>query len=389
METKNLTIGVAVAGIILIIIASGVLGQPSVYDVAGMAKLNGNLVTPGTLIVAKDANGTEMGSFIVNTTGSYGYLHVNGDVMDSIGDVISFFINGVQADQTLVWQSQGKDPNFNLTACDLSTYAVTVQTDSGVYYPGQDMTITGYLVNSQCSLEPGKTVAYSVPSTAIMGQIATNGTGYFSLVVTIPSDMVLGNYTLWASYPPGANETVYDTANFTVSEQPSQTQVVTTTGGGGGGGGGACLQSWNCSDFSECQPDGTQTRTCVLEQNKCGTSLSKPNETQTCTYVPPAAGACTPGSRMCLDKDLMECNSTGQWVNIQTCDYLCSGNACVEKPAEAGPGNETVPGAVPVTGSFLLEPSSWPYWILIAFVVILIAWYLLRRRRKKKPQQKK
>jgi hypothetical protein len=379
METKNLTIGFAAAGIILLIIASGVFGQPSVHDVAGTANLNGNPVIPGTLIEAKDANGTERGNFTTTISGFYGIMHVNGDDPNSTGDVISFFINGTQAEQVLIWQPFGYDPNFGLKACDLSTYAITVQTDSSTYFQGQNMVVSGYLMNSECVLQPNKSVAYSVPNTAIMGQTQTNGTGYFSVVIAIPSDMPFGPYTLWASYPPGANQTVYNTTNFTVVQQPSQPQPLTGTGGGGGG--GVCLPSWNCSDFSECQPDGTQTRTCLLEQNKCGNTSIKPNETQNCTYVPPAG--CTEGSKVCAGSDLMVCLG-GQLVK-QTCEFGCSNNACNEKPAETGQGNQTGPGGgVPVTGFFLFEPSSWPYWVIILVIIVIIVWYLMGRRKKKK-----
>ena len=423
METKKPTAGFAAAVIILILISAGVFAQPSVHDVAGTAKLNGNPITAGSQIVARDANGTERGNFTATIDGFYGIMHVNGDDPNSTSDVISFFINGVEADQTLIWQPFGYDPNFALTACDISTYSIAVQTDSNLYYPGQGMTITGWLMNSQCTLEPGKTVAYSVPDTAIVGQVQTNGSGYFSASVTVPNDMALGNYTLWASYPPGANETVYDTTNFMVTDDkdgdgyttandcndsnPSINPGVTDTCGnsidedcsgsdascllevttGGGGGGGGCSPSWTCTAFSSCQPNGTQTRNCT-DANNCGTNFGKPNESQSCTYTPPSGGAqaCTLGSRICSGNDLMECSPEGTFVKTQTCEFGCSGNACLEKPAEAGPtGNETTPGAgSPVTGFFLLEPSAWPYWILIAIIIIIIVWYLMRSKKKKK-----
>jgi hypothetical protein len=330
--------------------------------------------------VARDANGTERGNFTTTISGFYGIMHVNGDDPNSTGDMISFFINGTEAQQILIWQPFGYDPNFALTACDLSTYSITVQTDSNVYFRGQDMVVSGYLMNSQCTLQPNKSVAYSVPNTAIMGQAQTNGTGYFSVIIAIPSDMPFGPYTLWASYPPGANQTVFSTANFTVAEQPLQPQLVTTGGGGGGG----CFPSWSCSNFTDCEPNGIQTRTCT-DSNKCGTTFNKPNESQNCTYTATAAGGCTAGSRICSGNDLMECSSEGTFVTIQTCEFGCSGNACNEKPAGAGPGNETGTGAgAPVTGFFLLEPSAWPYWVIIAIIIIIIVWYLMGRKKKKK-----
>jgi hypothetical protein len=81
--------------------------------------------------------------------------------------------------------------------------------------------------------------------------------------------------------------------------------IVTTTptqsssnGGGGGGGGGAvttttvkqatttvatCQEKWTCTQWSACK-DGIQTRTCK-DDNKCGTDLYKPFESQPCATV--------------------------------------------------------------------------------------------------------
>lgn len=55
---------------------------------------------------------------------------------------------------------------------------------------------------------------------------------------------------------------------------------------GGGGGGGGCTPQWTCTEWSECASDGTQTRTCTNAKPAC--NKNKPNETQSCTYIPPA-----------------------------------------------------------------------------------------------------
>lgn len=45
---------------------------------------------------------------------------------------------------------------------------------------------------------------------------------------------------------------------------------------------GACLTSWQCSEWSDCE-NGTQVRTCLKENKACITTLEKPEETRECT----------------------------------------------------------------------------------------------------------
>jgi hypothetical protein len=52
-----------------------------------------------------------------------------------------------------------------------------------------------------------------------------------------------------------------------------------------------CSESWSCTAWSACSQGGTQTRTCT-DQNACGTTTSKPAESQSCTpgdTTPPTA----------------------------------------------------------------------------------------------------
>jgi len=69
---------------------------------------------------------------------------------------------------------------------------------------------------------------------------------------------------------------------------PATPTITGDDSGGGGGGGGGSDYRWQCTYWSECQPDGTQTRTC----ENVGTSpgdFNKPDEVQDCTYVPPTS----------------------------------------------------------------------------------------------------
>jgi hypothetical protein len=47
-----------------------------------------------------------------------------------------------------------------------------------------------------------------------------------------------------------------------------------------------CIEFWVCSDWSYCLGSGIRMRTCT-DINRCGTSDTKPAETQNCTPVQP------------------------------------------------------------------------------------------------------
>jgi len=57
-----------------------------------------------------------------------------------------------------------------------------------------------------------------------------------------------------------------------------------------------CHERWECAKWSECSPDGYQTRRCI-DINKCGTTKNKPEETMECVYI----GTCFDGIQNCHD----------------------------------------------------------------------------------------
>ena len=57
-----------------------------------------------------------------------------------------------------------------------------------------------------------------------------------------------------------------------------------------------CHERWECTDWSECYPEGYQTRRCI-DLNKCGTTKKKPDERQECIYI----GTCSDGIQNCHD----------------------------------------------------------------------------------------
>jgi hypothetical protein len=56
-----------------------------------------------------------------------------------------------------------------------------------------------------------------------------------------------------------------------------------------------CVPDWSCSDWTECSPEGTQTRTCE-DLNECEGAFTEPDTEQTCVYTAPAGGDGTQGA---------------------------------------------------------------------------------------------
>jgi len=65
------------------------------------------------------------------------------------------------------------------------------------------------------------------------------------------------------------------------SPSPSPSAAASVSSGGGGSG-----YYWECSGWSECSPQGIQTRACSLVVSSQG-SVTKPEETRSCTYTSP------------------------------------------------------------------------------------------------------
>ncbi len=86
--------------------------------------------------------------------------------------------------------------------------------------------------------------------------------------------------------------------------EPTSNNCVAPSGGGGsqpqeplgnqtGDNTTKCTTSWSCTSWNPqiCPQNQTQTRKCT-DQNNCGTTTNKPNETKSCTYISPE-NSCT------------------------------------------------------------------------------------------------
>lgn len=84
-------------------------------------------------------------------------------------------------------------------------------------------------------------------------------------------------------------ERIYSSEERILNILPLSGQITNT---GGSTETGACLTSWQCSEWTECN-NGLQTRICLKENNACITTGEKPEETRECTLSENTQGGVT------------------------------------------------------------------------------------------------
>lgn len=145
----------------------------------------------------------------------------------------------------------------------------------------------------------------------------------------------------------------------------------TNTGGGGGGGGG-CTPIWEYTEWSECTPEGKQTRT-VTKSNKCYRDTGKPEEERECYLVP-----------------LLEEEETTPMIE-ETEEKEEEEVITIEEKTEEETIPETSTAAIPPTGFFGLGESNDAIIIglIIIATVLLIGLFYTKRKRKTNENRKK
>jgi hypothetical protein len=141
-----------------------------------------------------------------------------------------------------------------------------------------------------------------------------------------------------------------------------------------GGGGSFCVPSWDCTEWGECQPNGTQTRTCT-DARECGNDYNKPAEEQECEYTG-GAGEC--------EEDWL-CGEWSECIDEQQSRTCTDQNGCgteEDKPPESQ-ACEATQGSDggPPTGFFLLEPVGGIYGLVLLIIIALIAGSVWKARK--------
>ena len=126
-----------------------------------------------------------------------------------------------------------------------------------------------------------------------------------------------------------------------------------------------CAEDWKCSEWSECSPEGIQTRTCE-DVNKCGTTEKKPSESQPCHYtaaeeaeVKPAVSQPVCGNGECEENE-----------NCESCPDDCG--ECAPEITGAG-----------ITGLFTGLQATGLFGLLVLLAIALILLFALKKRKKK------
>ena len=180
---------------------------PEWVDFSGNVTVNGNPAPIGTVVQAFDPTGTLCGSFTVDSTGIYGFLHANRDDITTAGidegadpgDSIFFKVNGISATPTvmtggLTWTSNGDNNSVDL--------AIT----------GQTISFTPVLLPNDTVAAPGWNIVFTVG-------VRNDGNGMDAYSLTAPDDTAIspGWTTTNPASPSPAD--VGDTAyiDFTVS----------------------------------------------------------------------------------------------------------------------------------------------------------------------------
>ena len=409
--------------------------------VSGNVTVSGEPAPVGTVITAKIGDRT-VSNFTVVHEGVY-VLTVQGTGED-IGKPIRFYVDGLQARETLVFEPGEVREGFDLkvdrtTSWVLIVLFLTLITVMVIIYRKfrflsrnlrkLSLLIFGLLVLSPSFSQPilphffygnvkiisvgeegeveDGTIIYALIENEVKGTAVVNHSleWDFYMVVDGGKNGDLIRFKVgdkWADQTYTFTSGGYTNLNLTVTlEEKAQESPYTpskATSGGTFPTHTSCEENWTCSEWSPCYPNGTQYRSCV-DLNECGTTKNKPAETRTCTYSPPPPYC---GDYVCQENESCEtceidcgiCAECGNGIceaeeNSSNCCIDCGcprGKICDEAENLCIEENKTV---AEEGTSLLSSPTLTGYFLLtnprtltgLALVVGSILTYLYLRRR--------
>ncbi|MBN2102324.1 MAG: hypothetical protein JW716_05640 [Candidatus Aenigmarchaeota archaeon] len=278
----------------------------------GIATINGNPAPVDTPITAWNG-GTQVGSSEVgNSDGWYKVLDVSPLPE---GTIISFKIGDNLAVETFTIPSYSDFFRLDLSATSACTNPedrLSVTTDQADYDQGEDVTISGTLLDEDCNPVVGEQMGVQVNDpydNPVSYQPVTDANGYFETSFTLDTDALLGTYLVTVGGNGDSAQTSFDVneplcepqwqcgewepevcpeSGFRTREcidmncglepviEPQDCEYIPP-----------CVEDWVCTEWEpvECPESEIQTRICT-DNNACGTEVLKPTEEQGCIYVP-------------------------------------------------------------------------------------------------------
>ena len=197
MKVKNKN-RVIISMIIVLIILSGVSVASAIPSLParyyGNITINGDAAPVGTEITAM-INGEVRGSFIVKTAGVFGNANpgdsdqfiVNGDEVNDTNEVVTFYVLGKSADETVAWKS-GDVQEFDLTF-DIVYPQLTVSLTANPMSvkSGESSTITVTVTSAGNTIADANVILSSTDGAFSPDSGITDAGGIFTATYTAPS----------------------------------------------------------------------------------------------------------------------------------------------------------------------------------------------------------
>jgi hypothetical protein len=318
MKTK-VYVRVVIWMIILGIIVSGVAAFPPIgAEYYGRVLLhNGSDAPAGTEIKAYDSNGTLCGRFVVENDGYYGLLSCKGDDNETPEDegaiaeeIISFTIDkGASVSYgNSVWEAASyKQVNITKNEPPILSYIGAQTLTEGLLYTLQvqatdadNDTLTYYANTSLFTINKTTGLISFTPNASQIGSYLIN----ISVTDGYVFDYQIVNFTVVIRPYCGDDVCQADEDCSSCPEDCGPCPAAPPPPEAPGVGVGEaeelarrrmerrlrpdqyrCREKWECTEWSECAPEGIQTRKCT-DKNNCGTTKYKPSEIQQCEYIP-------------------------------------------------------------------------------------------------------
>lgn len=400
--------------LLLLSTAVAAIPEPATEFYGNISLSGGKVVVSGSQIRALDSDGVICGRFVVVTRGYYGLLSCNGDDLDTIedegsldGEEIRFEIAdsnvSVRPYGDYTWSS-GKISRVDLRENHAPVLgpiifpklSVGVALNKTITATDEDNDTLFFYDNTtlfDIGLSTGK-----ISFTPLLSQV-----GNHSVNFSVSDGLLTSSRAVLIEITKGyCGDSACNNGETCITCERDCGKCTTPPSGGGAGtgGGGAnsqgtgssessaggdgaadsgdtrreeCVESWVCTEWSECSASGLQTRDCI-DRARCGTEKNKPPTEQECIY----AGTCNDKLKNCHDGDCEEGIDCGGPCPACTIFNEESGYPSlpnIESPASICGDNICGPGENCDCPQDCRSISRFPWWIF--FLIIIIASILL------------